>query len=247
MSLKDFFNNNPFKGFFKENRLRPPGAVDEKKFMELCIRCARCIEVCPYNSIKRADLYEKLLIGTPFVFADEKACYICMKCPSVCPTGALNPEMADPEKITMGHAVINQETCLNYIYYKEEETGVVTGNAQICNTCYNVCPLTDKAIVMEKFLLPVTTDKCIGCGICTEKCPTKPKSINIIPTGMARETDTGFYYEKYKMKQKKKESDGKVNFKGDKLIERKKEISSFGEEEKFKYDFEIQEKIDGWD
>jgi ferredoxin-type protein NapG len=125
MSFFEFLKNktktNPFKGFFKKNRLRPPGAVEEKQFMELCIRCARCIEVCPYESIKRADLYDKLQIGTPYVYVVEKACYLCMKCPPVCPTGALDPKMIYPEKVEMGKAIIHQDICLNYLYYKEEK------------------------------------------------------------------------------------------------------------------------------
>ena len=83
---------------------------------------------------------------------------------------------------------------------KEEETGIVTGKAQICSTCYNVCPFTDEAIVMKEFLLPVITDKCVGCGICVEKCPVSPeKAINVIPKGMEDMENAGFYYRKSKI------------------------------------------------
>ena len=34
-----------------ENRLRPPGAVAEKDFLALCIKCGQCLQVCPYHSI----------------------------------------------------------------------------------------------------------------------------------------------------------------------------------------------------
>ena len=245
--LKEKTKTNPFKGFFKKDRLRPPGAVSEQKFMELCIRCARCIEVCPYESIKRADLYDKLQIGTPYVYVVEKACYLCMKCPPVCPTGALDPTMIYPEKVNMGKAVIHQETCLNYLYYKEEETGVVTGKAQICSTCYNICPFTDEAIIMKEFLLPVITDKCVGCGICVEKCPVEPeKAISVIPKGMEDVENAGFYYRKsrisYKNSQYKKEV-----LKGDELIKKKQGISSFGVKPDFKNNFEVQEKLEDWD
>jgi len=242
--LGKLLNNNPFKNFFKLNRLRPPGAVKEEIFMELCIRCARCIEVCPYDSIHRADLYEKLQIGTPYIFADKRACYLCMKCPSVCPTGALNPELTRPENVRMGIAVINQETCLNYLYYKEEIEGVSQGYAQLCNTCNNVCPFIDEAIYLDKFILPVITDKCTGCGICVEKCPTTPKSINIYPVGMGVKGEAGFYNRKIKLHSESESKDGVLH--GGELLDQKQKISSFGEKADFEYNVDTKEKKDVW-
>lgn len=242
--LGRLLNSNPFKNFFRLNRLRPPGAVPEEMFMELCIRCARCIEVCPYDSIHRADLYEKLQIGTPYVFADKRACYLCMKCPSVCPTGALNNKLKEPAKVRMGIAVINQETCLNYLYFKEEQEGVSQGYAQLCNTCNNVCPFTDEAIYMDKFILPVVTDKCTGCGICVEKCPTVPKSINIYPVGMGAAEEAGFYSRKNRLTGRGEQGEGALQ--GDKLLKQKQNISSFGAKPDFKYNVEIDENEDEW-
>jgi len=238
-----YLNNNPFKNFFKINRLRPPGAVQEELFMELCIRCARCIEVCPYDSIRRADLYEKLQIGTPYVFAENRACYLCMKCPPVCPTGALNPETVLSEDVRMGTAVINPETCLNYLYFKEEQDGVSKGYAQLCNTCYNVCPFTDEAIYMDKFILPVITEKCTGCGICVEKCPTQPKSVNVYPAGMGAKAEAGFYSRKNRV-QVENSSEGALH--GGELLEQKQKISSFGSKPDFEYNVDMDENKDEW-
>lgn len=246
-NIKNSLNTNPFKGFFKKNRLRPPGALSEKQFMELCIRCARCIEICPYESIKRADLFDSLQIGTPYIYATDRACYLCMKCPPVCPTGALDPKMIFPEKINIGKAVINQNTCLNYIYVNEEETGKITGGAMICSTCYNVCPFTDEAIVMKDFLLPVITEKCVGCGICVEKCPVDPeKAINIIPEGMDDIESAGYYYRKSKVIHEESHYTGDI-LTGEDLIKKKQGISSFGVKPEFKSDFHIQEEIEDWD
>jgi len=241
--LAKVLNSNPFKGFFKLNRLRPPGAVKEDIFMELCIRCARCIVVCPYGSIHRADVYEKLQIGTPYIFADKKACYLCMKCPPVCPTGALDPKLSSPENVRIGIAVINQETCLNYIYYEEEIEGVSKGYAQLCNTCNNVCPFTDEAIYMEKHILPVVTDKCTGCGICVEKCPTTPKSINVYPTGMGVKAQAGFYNRKQNFTG---ENTTEGTLHGDELIKQKQKINSYGAKPDFEYNLETYESRDEW-
>jgi ferredoxin-type protein NapG len=170
-----------------------------------------------------------------------------MKCPPVCPTGALDPNLIKPEKVNMGKATINSEICLNYLYVKEEETGKITGNATICSTCYNVCPFTDDAILMKDFLLPVITEKCVGCGICVEKCPTEPKkAINIIPKGMEDIESAGYYYRKSKVIQEKSNKKKEL-LKGDDLIKEKQGISSFGEKPNFKVNFEVQEHIEDWD
>ncbi|KAA0257813.1 4Fe-4S dicluster domain-containing protein [Deferribacter autotrophicus] len=246
--LKNFLNRNPFKGFFKKNRMRPPGAQEESKFMELCIRCARCIEVCPYDSIKRADVFERLQIGTPYIFAEEKGCYLCMKCPTVCPTGALDNNITKPEQVEIGIAIINQETCLNFKYFIDEEKGV-SEDALLCSICYDVCPLRDTAIVMEHFILPVITDSCTGCGVCTEKCPTTPKSVNIIPKGMEEKELAGFYYRKLKIQAQKRSKTIKDTMaeKTEIEVKKKESISSFGEKPTFESNFDVQETIDEWE
>jgi len=33
-----------------ENRLRPPGAVEEDRFLALCIKCGQCLQVYPVPS-----------------------------------------------------------------------------------------------------------------------------------------------------------------------------------------------------
>jgi len=52
-----------------EMRLRPPGAVDEKEFLGLCIKCGQCLQVCPYHSIELADWGKGHGIGTPYIDA----------------------------------------------------------------------------------------------------------------------------------------------------------------------------------
>ena len=73
------------------NRLRPPGAVTENIFLGTCIRCGRCVEVCPYHCIIPLDSRHGVHAGTPLIFAETIPCYLCMKCVEVCPTGTLRP------------------------------------------------------------------------------------------------------------------------------------------------------------
>ncbi|WP_434636954.1 4Fe-4S dicluster domain-containing protein [Sulfurimonas sp. NW7] len=99
----------------KENRLRPPGAVPEKEFLGLCIKCGQCLQVCPYHSIKLADIAKGTGEGTPYIDANIRGCYACDAVPCVlaCPSGALDHSCSKPEDIQMGVAVLEfPDTCL---------------------------------------------------------------------------------------------------------------------------------------
>lgn len=91
-----------------EMRLRPPGAVSEKEFLALCIKCGQCLQVCPYHSIKLADMAKGHGVGTPYIDARERGCYACNAVPCVlaCPSGALDHACEKPEDIKMGIAVL---------------------------------------------------------------------------------------------------------------------------------------------
>src|SRR5690606_32252377 len=39
---------------YSEKVIRPPGAVEEREFLERCIRCAECMKVCPNNALHPA-------------------------------------------------------------------------------------------------------------------------------------------------------------------------------------------------
>lgn len=192
-SLRNALNNNPFRAWYAINRMRPPGSVDEAMFMKLCVRCARCVEVCPYQCLQRSKDIANGEIGTPFIYAEKTGCQLCMKCTSVCPTGAIDATIIEPEQVKIGNARIDEETCYNFRYARQEDGLDNETGAVLCNICFNVCPLRYEAIYLEDGLLPIITEKCTGCGLCVERCPTKPKSINIIPKGMPDEASAGYF------------------------------------------------------
>ena len=37
---------------YSDRVIRPPGSVDEKEFLERCIKCDQCINVCPTNVLQ---------------------------------------------------------------------------------------------------------------------------------------------------------------------------------------------------
>ncbi len=78
--------------YAKKERLRPPGALDEHDFLSSCIKCGQCVQVCPVQAIKLADIVDGFGIGVPYIDAREQACdFSCdaAQCILACPTGAL--------------------------------------------------------------------------------------------------------------------------------------------------------------
>lgn len=225
--------------------MRPPGAADEKTFMERCIRCGRCIAVCPYHCIERAGAADGVQVGTPYVYAESKACQLCMLCPEVCPTGALDKNIASREETRMGIAKIDENTCLNYIYARDEARGYTDGTALYCNTCYNVCPLQGDAILLQDLIIPVITDLCVGCGICVERCPNVPeRSVEIIPAGMGDAGRAGLYHLRTRLQKDYNVSEDVLH--GSELLEEKNQMSSGDDNFEFEYNFNTDNTLEGW-
>ncbi len=81
--------------YAKRSRLRPPGSLDEHDFLASCIKCGQCVQVCPVQAIKLADLVDGFGVGVPYIDAREQACdFSCdaVQCVLACPTGALTYE-----------------------------------------------------------------------------------------------------------------------------------------------------------
>ncbi len=150
-----------------ENRLRPPGAVPEKDFLALCIKCGQCLQVCPYHSIKLSDFVKGHGVGTPYIDATERGCYACEAVPCVlaCPSGALEHTCEKPEDIHMGVAVLEfPDTCLAM-----SNTPVPEGYDQkmkdFTASVVNVTPLEEK--LLEKF----SGYEGEQCTLCADMCP----------------------------------------------------------------------------
>lgn len=161
--------------------LRPPGAVDEDEFLALCVRCGKCNQACPYNSIKMGNENFGFGIGTPYIDARDNPCRLCddFPCVNVCPTKALTG-INNVYDVEMGTAVIDTKHCIAY-------------QGMRCEVCYRECPLIDEAIKLNIYVKPddpthavfapiIDPEKCVGCGICEERCIIdNPVAIRVKP------------------------------------------------------------------
>ncbi len=97
-------------------RLRPPGALKdaqlgERDFLSACIKCGQCVQVCPVQAIKLADIGDGFGIGVPYLEARNQACdFSCdgLQCVPACPTGALTHELNYPAETRMGFARVDR-------------------------------------------------------------------------------------------------------------------------------------------
>ena len=92
--------------------LRPPGARREREFLQDCIACGQCANVCPNQCIALTGLEHGIEnLGTPVIDARHQACILCMACTQVCPTQALEklePTEEGKRAVKMGLAVVSE-------------------------------------------------------------------------------------------------------------------------------------------
>jgi len=145
--------------------LRPPGAIKEREFTGLCLRCGNCIRTCP-SKIIHPDTGQSGVFGflSPVVRYETDYCKEeCNACTTVCPSGALqNMNLERKNRYVIGKARVDTSLCL--------------WGVSECHACLPSCPYEAIKIrwneeAYESFP-GVDPAKCNGCGACEVCCPT---------------------------------------------------------------------------
>ncbi|MBW2526437.1 MAG: 4Fe-4S binding protein [Deltaproteobacteria bacterium] len=188
--------------------IRPPGSIDERLFLERCIRCGECMKVCPNNALHPA-LVEAGLEGlwTPLLIAKIGYCeQSCVLCGQVCPTGAIariaeEHRVGAPDRgiepVRIGTAFFDRGRCLPWAM------------GTPCIVCEEFCPTSPKAIWIEEAEVPARSPdrgrhggddrtarirrphldpaRCIGCGACEHVCPVRDQAaVRVTSVGETR-------------------------------------------------------------
>lgn len=161
------------KGSRLRRFLRPPGAKPEKEFLQACIGCGQCANVCPNKCISLFGLEAGIEnLATPKITARAQACILCMACTQVCPTDALEKLEPTPEgmrAVDMGRAFVAEDLCYSFA-------------GRTCGVCYRACPLPGEAMTLGLYEQPhVHAGHCVGCGLCEQACVQMPQAIRVVP------------------------------------------------------------------
>ena len=164
------------------NLLRPPGAVSEKIFLSLCVRCGECMVACPTNALQPIWLEAGFSgLFSPSLIPRRGACNPdCNNCGSVCPTHAIqNLPITDRIWAKIGTAMILRQKCLAWEQQKR------------CMVCDEVCPYNAIEFTREAenpvSVPKILEERCTGCGLCEHHCPVRNQAAIIVtPLGALR-------------------------------------------------------------
>lgn len=117
-----------------------------------CLGYGTCKSVCEFGAIE-------IINGVAVV--DKEKCTACGKCKAVCPRQLI--EIVPYDKTI-------RVACNSHDKGKDVKSVCSTGCIG-CTLCTKQCE--EEAITVDNFLAHIDYDKCIECGKCMDKCPSK--------------------------------------------------------------------------
>jgi len=153
------FLRGDFSG--KRAPLRPPWALEESQFIELCNRCGECVSACP----------EKILCATPRGFPQVNfsagECKFCGNCVQQCSQGALRHRTSQP---AWNYKAFINDACMAL-------------RNIVCVTCADQCE-ADAIVFIAKVgrsaAPKIDAALCNGCGACYRSCPARAIKISSV-------------------------------------------------------------------
>ncbi|HQF31468.1 MAG TPA: ferredoxin-type protein NapF [Hyphomicrobiales bacterium] len=131
--------------------VRPPFALPDQEFVEVCERCGDCESVCRPNIVVRGRA------GFPSIDFSRGACSFCGACADACRHGAF---VDDRSGAPWQRVAAATTACL-------EAKGIS------CRLCESWCE--PRAIRFRPTLtgsqMVVSPEACTGCGACVAPCP----------------------------------------------------------------------------
>lgn len=118
-----------------------------------CMGLGSCVEVCAFDAIH--------IVEGKIAEVEKEKCTGCLKCVEICPKHVIS--MIPYDQLTVVE-------CSNM-----DIGGHVKKNCDVaciaCRQCERNCP--KEAIHVNNNVAMVDPEKCVNCGICVNKCPTK--------------------------------------------------------------------------
>jgi ferredoxin len=148
----------------KKFMLRPPHSPDEEEFLDLCVRCQACVNICPTNTLQPMMLQSGLYgLWTPTMRPSIGECKVdCNRCSMVCPTHAIDRfDISTKYDLKIGTAILSKDKCIPY------------AEGEQCGKCIPICPTAAIGYTKQNNLeMPSKIDflLCIGCGLCENIC-----------------------------------------------------------------------------